>query len=114
MSRSHSTEPAARRWIALSLLSLGAAGVLGVARPAAAQDAAARPAMAEGEFPHPFFTHMGLPEGVGNFNLRTLGLATRADGRTDGDFAFHLRDGQRQSDCDHRDRKRRARRRGQR
>jgi hypothetical protein len=36
---------------------------------------------------------MGLPEGVGNFNIRTLGLATRADGRTEGDFAFHLETG---------------------
>lgn len=47
----------------------------------------------EPELPHPFFTHMGLPEGVGNFNLRVLGLATRADGSTDGDFAFHLETG---------------------
>lgn len=47
----------------------------------------------EAELPHPFFTHMGLPEGVGNFNLRVLGLATRADAKTGGDFAFHLETG---------------------
>lgn len=42
---------------------------------------------------HPFFTHMGVPEGVGVYNLRLAGLATRADGRTDGDFAFHFETG---------------------
>lgn len=47
----------------------------------------------EAEVPHPFFTHMGLPEGVGKWNLRAAGLATRADGSTDGDFAFHLETG---------------------
>jgi hypothetical protein len=47
----------------------------------------------EAELPHAFFTHMGLPEGVGVFNLRTLGLATRAEGQTEGDFAFHLETG---------------------
>lgn len=47
----------------------------------------------EAELPHPFFTHMGLPEGVGNFNLRLLGLAPRNDGKTDADFAFHLETG---------------------
>ena len=36
---------------------------------------------------------MGLPEGVGAFNLRVLGLATRADGQSTGDFAFHLETG---------------------
>ncbi len=49
---------------------------------------------AEGaEVPHAFFTHMGLPEGVGVFNLRPAGLATRAEGKRDGDFAFHLETG---------------------
>ena len=81
---------------------MGAAAWFGVSRPAtaqvpeaaASQVAEAPPAdMEEEELPHPFFTHMGLPEGVGNFNLRTLGLATRADGRTEGDFAFHLETG---------------------
>jgi hypothetical protein len=68
--------------------------LLGAAWPAAAQSTE-MPAAAkeEGELPHPFFTHMGLPEGVGNFNLRTLGLATRVEGKTEGDFAFHLETG---------------------
>ena len=30
---------------------------------------------------------------MGNFNLRVLGVATRADGGTEGDFAFHLETG---------------------
>ena len=47
----------------------------------------------EEELPHPFFTHMGLPEGVGNYNLRVLGVATRAGGGTEGDFGFHLETG---------------------
>ncbi len=45
------------------------------------------------EIAHPFFTHMGLPEGVGVFNLRLAALAIRADGATKGDFAFHLETG---------------------
>ena len=47
----------------------------------------------EEEVAHPFFTHMGVPEAVGVFNLRLAGLATRADGRTKGDFAFHFETG---------------------
>jgi YHS domain-containing protein len=49
--------------------------------------------MDEEEVAHPFFTHMGVPEAVGVFNLRLAGLATRADGHTDGDFAFHFETG---------------------
>ena len=49
--------------------------------------------MQDEEVAHPFFTHMGVPEGVGVFNLRLAGLATRADGRTKGDFAFHFETG---------------------
>jgi hypothetical protein len=92
------------------LFAVGAAALFGVSRTALAQgveepsvsqpallaQVAEEPAAAkeeEAELPHPFFTHMGLPEGVGNFNLRLLGLATRADGRTEGDFAFHLETG---------------------
>jgi hypothetical protein len=80
--------------IAFGLCVLGTAGLLADGRPAAAQSTE-MPAAAkeEGELPHPFFTHMGLPEGVGNFNLRVLGLATRTEGRTEGDFAFHLETG---------------------
>ena len=47
----------------------------------------------EEEVAHPFFTHMGVPEGVGVYNLRLAGLVTRADGRTKGDFAFHFETG---------------------
>ncbi len=49
--------------------------------------------MEEEEVAHPFFTHMGVPEGVGVYNLRLAGLATRTDGHTDGDFAFHFETG---------------------
>lgn len=49
--------------------------------------------MDEEEVAHPFFTHMGVPEAVGVFNLRLAGLVTRADGRTKGDFAFHFETG---------------------
>ena len=47
----------------------------------------------EDEIAHPFFTHMGIPEGVGAYNLRLLGLSNRADGRTKGDFGFHFETG---------------------
>ncbi len=49
--------------------------------------------MDEEEVAHPFFTHMGVPEAVGVFNLRLAGLATRVGGRTEGDFAFHFETG---------------------
>lgn len=73
---------------------LGAAVLFGAVQPVAAQVAGPPAGDQEAaELPHPFFTHMGLPEGVGVFNLRTLGLATRAEGQTRGDFAFHLETG---------------------
>ena len=82
------------RSVALKLLfGLGAGALLGAAQPAAAQAGGGPTAAKEEELPHPFFTHMGLPEGLGNFNLRVLGLASRADGKSDGDFAFHLETG---------------------
>lgn len=71
----------------------GAGALSGVAPVAVAQGAVKPEAPKEAEVPHPFFTHMGLPEGVGKFNLRLLGLATRIDGKSDGDFAFHLETG---------------------
>ena len=49
--------------------------------------------MQEEEVAHPFFTHMGVPEGVGVYSLRLAGLATRTDGHTEGDFAFHFETG---------------------
>ncbi len=47
----------------------------------------------ETEVAHAFFTHMGVPEAVGVFSLRLGGLGTRAEGQTDGDFAFHFETG---------------------
>jgi hypothetical protein len=55
--------------------------------------AQAAPAKEEGEVPHPFLTHMGVPEGVGVYALRVWGLTTRADGKSEGDFGFHLETG---------------------
>ena len=52
-----------------------------------------KPGMNEEEVAHPFLTHMGVPEGVSVYNLRFAGLATRTDGATKGDFAFHLETG---------------------
>ena len=94
MHPSCTTARAARRPRVPALLALGAVGLLGVARPATSQSPGMSPAPEEAsELPHAFFTHMGLPEGVGVFNLRTLGLATRAEGGTEADFAFHLETG---------------------
>jgi len=42
---------------------------------------------------HPFFTHMGMPEGVGNYTLRLAGIATTGEGETERDFGFHLETG---------------------
>ncbi|MCX5656637.1 MAG: hypothetical protein NTZ48_00140 [Candidatus Omnitrophica bacterium] len=42
---------------------------------------------------HPFFTHMGLPDPVGHYALRMSGVAIREEGRTRGDFGFHLETG---------------------
>lgn len=47
----------------------------------------------EDEIAHPFYTHMGVPEGVGVYNLRLVGLANRIDGATKGDFGFHFETG---------------------
>jgi len=45
------------------------------------------------EIAHPFFTHMGMPEAVGTYSLRLAALATRMDGKTNADFAFHFETG---------------------
>jgi hypothetical protein len=45
------------------------------------------------EVAHPFFSHMGMPEGVGVHSLRLGALVTRTEGSKDGDFAFHLETG---------------------
>ena len=47
----------------------------------------------EDEIAHSFFTHMGMPEAVGTYSLRLAALATRMDGKTKGDFAFHFETG---------------------
>ena len=78
------------------LFTLGALGIAGAApRRAAAQmpESPAASGAEQEEVPHPFFTHMGIPEGRGVFNLRASALSTRADGRQVGDFAFHLETG---------------------
>ncbi len=72
---------------ALSLMTLLVADLTFLSLPAAAQMADAE------EIAHPFFTHEGLPDAVGSYSVRLSGLATRADGKTDGDFAFHLETG---------------------
>ena len=57
------------------------------------QDMSGMPGMKmdeEMEIAHPFFTHMGMSEGLGTLNLRLAGLAIRDKGKTEGDFAFHL------------------------
>ena len=49
------------------------------------------------ELPHPFFTHMGMPEGVGVYSLRVGALANKgadpAMGGLSSDFFFHLETG---------------------
>jgi hypothetical protein len=70
------------------LLALVITGLAVSPRPAAAEMDAQM-----GEIAHPFFTHEGLPDAVGSYSLRTAGLATRIDGETKGDFAFHLETG---------------------
>lgn len=90
IQRMHTVGRAACRAISF-LCAVVAAALFGVSRPAEAQVAGA--AAEEAELPHAFFTHMGLPEGVGVFNLRTLGLAGGAGGETKADFAFHLETG---------------------
>ena len=50
--------------------------------------------MSDEEIAHPFFTHMGMPEAVGTYSLRTAALLTKQmDGKTRGDFAFHFETG---------------------
>ncbi len=82
----------------IRVLSLTVALIISslIPRGAAAQVTSAVPAEEKGmemEVPHPFFTHEGLPDPVGGFSLRTGILATRVDGKTQADFAFHLETG---------------------
>lgn len=57
-----------------------------------------QPTMASfSELPHPFFTHMGMPEGVGVYSLRIGGLASRgvdaSMGARRSDFFLHFETG---------------------
>ena len=64
----------------------------------AMRSGAVQPAMASApELPHPFFTHMGMPEGVGVYSLRVGALANQgvdpAMGTRRSDFFFHFETG---------------------
>lgn len=93
--------PIAASVIILAACSLPARGQESMLSATTRADGQANAAPAEGgemagekvEIAHPFFTHMGLPEGVGVFNLRLSALAIRNEGATTGDFAFHLETG---------------------
>ena len=85
---------ATRRCVATAMVLLA---LLASVREVEAQMPSPAPAKASGamemEVPHGFFTHEGLPDAVGSFSLRTAALATRVDGTTQGDVAFHLETG---------------------
>lgn len=81
---SHPFKPTPRPVCFWSLVLVGLAGS---AWPLAAQSQEME------EIAHPFFTHEGLPDAVGRYSLRTSALATRIDGATKGDVAFHLETG---------------------
>jgi hypothetical protein len=49
--------------------------------------------MGDDEVAHPFFSHEGVPDAVGAFNLRLSGLLTDNAGKKDDDFAFHFETG---------------------
>lgn len=55
------------------------------------------PMAATPELPHPFFTHMGMPEGVGVYSLRVGGLSNQgldpAMGGRSADMFFHFETG---------------------
>ena len=76
-----------RTLVPACLLALVFTGLVASPRPAAAQS------KEKDEIAHAFFTHEGLPDAVGSYSLRTSGLATRIDGETKGDFAYHLETG---------------------
>ena len=104
MHCSHTRHRDARRLAPAIVLAVAAIALLGIPRLAVGQDKS-MPTTAKGkgqsmatkegeeELPHAFFTHMGLPEGVGVYSLRVLGTAARSDGQNTGDFAFHFETG---------------------
>ena len=66
-------------------------GWFGATQRAEAQGSTPPPTEEGGmEMPHAFFTHEGLPEGVGSYSLRVAALSTHLTGQNQGDFAFHL------------------------
>lgn len=71
--------------LALSMLGLGATGPTHKAVP--------RPDDEGMDYPHPFFTHMGMPDSVGSVSLRVIGTSTRGLDRTTGDLGLHLETG---------------------
>jgi hypothetical protein len=90
MYRSHTRSQTRHDLAAYTLIALALTSLICFPRYAAAQGAPSAQAQEEGEAPHPFLTHMGVPEGVGVFALRVTALTTRADGKSVGDFGFHL------------------------
>lgn len=83
ISRSHPIKVMGPTW----LLILTLAAMIMSPRTAVAQTPE------KDEIAHPFFTHEGLPDAVGSYSVRLSGLATRSDGSSKGDFAFHLETG---------------------
>ncbi len=76
---------------ASSVAALALIGILCFAQRAEAQGPPPAPEKSgEMELPHAFFTHEGLPEGVGSYSLRVAALTSRIDGESQNDFAFHL------------------------
>lgn len=73
MHHLHDATPGSYRRAISILPVLGMAVLLGVSSLAEAQMPPAAPAVEEAELPHAFFTHMGLPEGVGVFNFGRSG-----------------------------------------
>ena len=45
------------------------------------------------EIAHPFLAHMGVPEAVGTYDLRLMGMAVDGEGDRDADAGFHLETG---------------------
>ena len=79
------------QWPGIPVVAMTMITVLGVVRQAASQGMTPPPTKPmEMEMPHAFFTHEGLPEGVGSYSLRVAALTSRIDGKTQNDFAFHL------------------------
>lgn len=93
--------PRLRPWFGVASLILPAA--LAAQQPArpdtlgTMRQGPAPASMSGPELPHPFFTHMGMPEGVGVYSLRVDGLANQgvnpAMGGRQSDFFFHLETG---------------------